>query len=234
MSKEIEVDDVAEFVNKAAGFETPTGVSVTVEFDDGTVMSHEWGAVEATAEPTPERGEPTTTEQGEAEIRDAWAKLAADDWPEFQAAAAEYDVVSMKREPMVDTLTDMGVMPGDNPAEQSEPEKFTDLSGGEQDELRAAVETDPSEANFKRAKDLLETGEDYAALAGECRNDIAHGSELVGAKLTKDGLIPFCNRCEYKADTVEIDRLNDTEQTIFSTLRKGGMKSSEALKAAEN
>ena len=38
----------------------------------------------------------------------------------------------------------------------------------------------------------------------------------------------------YKADTVEIDRLNDTEQTIFSTLRKGGMKSSKALVMAEN
>ena len=142
---------------------------------------------------------------------------------------------------MVDTLTDMGVMPGDDPSgdtsdttEQSEPEAFTELSEDEQDDLRAAVETDPSEANFKRAKDLLETGEDYVSLAGECLNHEAHEGEVVGAKLTKDGLIPFCNRCEYKADTVEIDRLNDTEQTIFSTLRKGGMKSSEALEAAEN
>ena len=57
---------------------------------------------------------------------------------------------------------------------------------------------------------------------------------MVGAKLTKDGLIPFCNRCEYKADTVEIDRLNDTEKTVFNALRADGMVSSKALRMAEN
>ena len=137
MSNQIGADEIAEFVNKAANFETPSGVSVVVEFDDGTVMNHTWGAVEATPESTPEQSEPTTPEQGEAEIRDAWAKLAADEWSKFQAMAAEYGVVNMKREPMVDTLADMGVMPGEDTPEQSEPETFKDLSEDKQDELRA-------------------------------------------------------------------------------------------------
>jgi hypothetical protein len=148
--------------------------------------------------------------------------------------AAEHGVVNMKREPMIDTLTDMGVMPGEDTTEQSDPESFADLSENKQDALRNAVETDPSEADFKQAKDLLETGEDYVALARECLNAGEHEGETVGAKLTKDGIIPFCNGCEHKADTVTVERLSDTEQTIFSTLRKGGMKSSEALEAAEN
>jgi len=212
-----------------------------VEFDDGTVMSHEWGAVEATPETTTE----TTTEtpeRNEAEIRDAWAKIAADEWPEFQAAAAEFGVHNMKRADMIDTLTDMGVMPGDDPSgdtsddtpDQSEPEKFTDLSEDEQSELRDAVKTDPSDTDFKQAKDLMETGEDYVALAGECLNHGEHGRGQVGANLTEDGLIPFCNACEHKADTVIVERLSETEETIFSTLRKGGMVSSKALATAED
>jgi hypothetical protein len=239
MSNQIEVDDVAAFLNKAANFETPSGVSVTVEFDDGTTMDHEWGTVDATPDATPDA---TTTEPGEAEIRDAWAKIAVDAWPEFQAQAAEYGVVNMKREPMIDTLTDMGVMPGDNPSddtsddspEQSEPESFADLSEDKQDDLRASVETDPSDTDFKQVKSLLKTGEDYVALAGECLNHEAHQGEVVGAKLTKDGIIPFCNGCEHKADTVTVDRLGDTEQTIFAALRNDGMLSSEALATAEN
>ena len=237
-------DEIAQFVDKAADFEPPTGVSVTVEFEDGTTMNRTWGAVDATSEPTPEQGEPTTpdtAEQGEAEIRDAWAKIAADEWPEFQAAAAEFGVHNMKRADMIDTLTDMGVMPGDDPSdtpddspEQSVPEKFTDLSGSEQSELRDAVETDPSDTDFQQAKDLLETGADYVALAGECLNHGAHEGEAVGANLTPDGLIPFCNACEHKADDVTVERLSDTEQTIFNALRTGGMPSSEALQMAED
>jgi len=232
MSDQIEADDVAEFVNKAANFAAPTGVSVTVEFDDGTVMSHEWGAVDATPETTTETPEP-----GEAEIRDAWARIAADDWPEFQSQAAEYDVVSMKREPMIDKLADMGVMPGDGPEdapEQPEPEGFADLSEGKQDELRDTVETDPSDTDFKQVKDLLETGADYVALAGECLNHGAHEGETVGAKLTPDGLIPFCNGCEHTADDVAVDRLSETEQTVFEALCKDGMLSSKALAMAED
>jgi hypothetical protein len=148
--------------------------------------------------------------------------------------AAEHGVVNMKREPMVDTLTDMGVMPGEDTTDQSEPESFTDLSEDKQDDLRASVETDPSEADFKQAKSLLETGEDYVAIAGECLNRGAHEGEMVGAKVTKDGIIPFCNGCEHKADTVTVERLSENEQTIFSTLRKGGMVSSKALVAAED
>jgi len=241
MSDQIEVDDVAEFMNKAASFETPSGVSVVVEFDDGTVMSHEWGAVEATPETTTE----TTTEtpeRNEAEIRDAWSKIAADEWSEFQSQAAEFGVYSMKRTAMLDTLADMGVMPGDDPSgdtsddtpDQSEPEKFTDLSEDEQSELRDAVKTDPSETNYKQAKSLLETGADYVALAGECLNHGEHGRGQVGAKLTKDGIIPFCNGCEHTADTVIVERLSETEQTIFASLRTGGMVSSKALAMAED
>jgi len=237
MSDQIEADEIAEFVNKAANFENPSGVSVTVEFDDGTVMSHEWGAVDATPE-TPTETTTETPEQGEAEIREAWAKIAADAWPEFQAQAAEHGVVNMKREPMIDTLTDMGVMPGDDPSgetpEQSEPESFVDLSEDKQDELRDAVETDPSEADYKQAKSLLETGADYVSLAGECLNRSEHEGETVGAKLTKDGIIPFCNGCEHKADDVTVERLSDTEQTVFRALRNDGMVSSKALATAEN
>ena len=72
------------------------------------------------------------------------------------------------------------------------------------------------------------------ALAGECLNGGEHEGETVGAKLTKDGIIPFCNHCENKADDVTVDRLSDTEQTVFRALRKDGMKSSEALVTAEN
>ena len=57
---------------------------------------------------------------------------------------------------------------------------------------------------------------------------------MVGAKLTKDGMIPFCNGCEHMADTVTVERLSDTEQTVFSALRKDGMVSSKALATAEN
>jgi len=235
MAKEIEADEIAQFVTQAANFETPSGVSLTIEFEDGTVMNHEWGAVEATPEPT-------TTEHGEAEIRDAWAKIAADEWSKFQSMAAEFGVVNMKREPMVDTLADMGVMPGDDPSddtpddtpERSEPESFADLSADEQDDLRSAVETDPSETDYKQAKSLLETGADYVALAGECINHEAHEGETVGAKLTPDGIIQFCNHCEHKADTVTVERLSDTEQTVFSALRTDGMVSSKALAMAED
>ena len=80
MSDQIEADDVAQFVSKAANFDTPSGVSVTVEFDDGTSMNRTWGKIEATPESmtetttteTPE----TAPERNEAEIRDAWAKIA--------------------------------------------------------------------------------------------------------------------------------------------------------------
>jgi len=241
MSNQIEADEIAEFMNKAARFETPTGVSIRVEFDDGTDMNHEWGTVDATAETTAETPTETPTEtpeQGEAEVRDAWAKIAADDWPRFQSAAAEHGVVNMKREPMVDTLADMGVMPGDDPSdgapEQSEPESFKDLSEDKQDELRATVDTDPSETDFKQVRGLLETGADYVALAGECLNRSEHEGETVGAKLTKDGIIPFCNGCEHSADTVTVDRLSETEQTVFRALRNDGMVSSKALATAED
>jgi len=244
MSNQIEVDEIAQFVTKAANFDTPEGVSVTVGFDDGSTINRTWGKTEGTPD-TPERNEPTTPgtpERNEAEIRDAWAKIAADEWSKFQSAAAEFGVYNMKRTAMIDTLVDMGVMPGDNPSddtpddspEQSEPESFEDLSGGEQDALRDAVETDPSDSDYKQAKSLLKTGADYVALAGECVNRAAHEGETVGAKLTKDGIIPFCNGCEHKAETVTVERLSETEQTVFEALRKDGAVSSKALAMAEN
>jgi len=234
-------DEIAQFVDKAANFAAPTGVSVTVEFEDGTTMNRTWGAVEATPETTTETAT-ETPERNEAEIRDAWAEIAADEWSKFQSMAAEFGVVNMKREPMVDTLTDMGVMPGDDPSEdtsddtteQSDPEAFEDLSEDEQSELRDAVETDPSDTDYKQAKSLLKTGADYLALAGECLNHGAHEGEAVGANLTPDGIIPFCNQCEHKADTVTVERLSDTEQTVFAALRADGMVSSEALAMAED
>ena len=241
MSDQIEPDDVAEFVNKAANFETPTGVSITVEFDDGTTMDHTWGAVETTPETTPETTTETTIEtpeRNEAEIREAWAKIATESWQKFQSAAAEHGVTTGKRPKRVAKLVDLGVMPGDDPSdetpEQSEPETFAALTEDKQDELRATVETDPSDTDFKQVKSLLKTGEDYVALAGECLNHEAHEGEVVGAKLTPDGLIPFCNRCQHKADTVTVERLSDTEQTVFRALRKDGMVSSKALQMAEN
>ena len=67
MSNQIGGDEIEQFVTKAAKFDTPSGVSVTVEFDDGSVITHEWGTVEATSEPTtPEQGVPTTPERNEA------------------------------------------------------------------------------------------------------------------------------------------------------------------------
>jgi len=234
MSDQIEADEIAQFVTKAANFAAPSGVSVVVEFADGTTMNRTWGAVEATPESTPEQSEPTTPEQGEAEIRGAWAKIAADEWSEFQSQAAEHGVYNMKRTDMIDTLADMGVMPGDDTTEQSDPESFADLSEDRQDELRDAVKTDPSDTDYKQAKDLLETGADYVALAGECLNHGEHGRGQVGAKLTKDGIIPFCNACEHKAETVIVERLSETEQTVFNALREGGMVSSKALAMAED
>ena len=56
----------------------------------------------------------------------------------------------------------------------------------------------------------------------------------MGAKLTKDGIIPFCNGCEHKAENVTVERLSDTEQTVFAALRNDGMVSSKALATAEN
>ena len=48
MSDQIEADEIAQFVTKAANFAAPSGVSVVVEFADGTTMNRTWGAVEAT------------------------------------------------------------------------------------------------------------------------------------------------------------------------------------------
>ena len=141
----------------------------------------------------------------------------------------------------MDKLVDLGVMPGDDPSgdtsedtTEQEPETFKDLSEDKQDELRATVETDPSDTDFKQVKSLLETGADYVALSRECLNSGEHEGEVVGAKLTKDGIIPFCNGCEHKVENVTVERLSDTEKTVFNALRADGMVSSKALRMAEN
>ena len=104
MNNQLQAGEIAQFVNKAAKFEAASGVTVAVELEDGKVMTQRWGAVEA-VEATSET------------IRDAWAKIAINEWTKFQGMAAEYGVHSMTRPAMIDTLTDMGVMPGDNPSD---------------------------------------------------------------------------------------------------------------------
>ena len=104
MNNQIQAGEIAQFVNKAAKFGAASGVTVAVELEDGKVVTQRWGAVEA-VEATSET------------IRDAWAKIAINEWTKFQSMAAEYGVHSMKRPAMIDKLTDMGVMPGDNPSD---------------------------------------------------------------------------------------------------------------------
>ena len=40
--------------------------------------------------------------------------------------------------------------------------------------------------------------------------------------------------CEHKVDTVTVERLSDTEKTVFNALRADGMVSSKALAMAED
>ena len=108
MNNQIQAGEIEQFVNKAAKFGAASGVTVAVELEDGKVMTQRWGAVET----TPEQSEPTPET-----IRDAWAKIAINEWTKFQSMAAEYGVHSMKRPAMIDKLTDMGVMPGDDPSD---------------------------------------------------------------------------------------------------------------------
>ena len=109
MNNHIQAGEIAQFVNKAAKFGAASGVSVTVELEDGTTMAQTWGAVEAVE---------TTPEQGET-IRDAWTEIATDEWTKFQSMAAEHGVHNMTRTAMIDTLADIGVMPGDDPSEDT-------------------------------------------------------------------------------------------------------------------
>ena len=112
MTNQIQAGEIAQFVNKAAKFGARSGVTVAVEFDDGKVMTQRWAEVEAVeaVEASSEPSEPTPET-----IREAWTKIATDEWRKFQGMAAEYGLYRMKRPAMIDTLTDMGVMPGDNP-----------------------------------------------------------------------------------------------------------------------
>jgi len=117
MNNQIQAGEIAQFVNKAAKFGAASGVTVAVELDDGKVMTQRWGAVEP-SEPTPET------------IRDAWAKIATDEWTKFQSMAAEYGVHSMTRPAMIDKLTDIGVMPGDDPSDTEQAVFAAPRTGG--------------------------------------------------------------------------------------------------------
>ena len=128
MNNQIEAtEEIEQFVTKAAKFGTASGVTVAVELEDGKVMTQRWGAVEATVEATSEPSEPTPET-----IRDAWTEIATggglNGWRKFQSMAAKYGLHRMKRPAMIDKLTDMGVMPGDDPSdtEQSDDPSDTD------------------------------------------------------------------------------------------------------------
>ena len=112
MNNQLQAGEIEQFVTKAAKFGAASGVTVAVELEDGKVMTQRWGAVEATVEATSET------------IREAWAKIATDEWTKFQSMAAEFGVHNMTRTAMVDTLADMGVMPGDKPSEDTEQSVF--------------------------------------------------------------------------------------------------------------
>ena len=117
MNNQLQAGEIAQFVNKAAKFGAASGVTVAVELEDGKVVTQRWGAVEA-VEATSET------------IRDAWAKIAINEWTKFQGMAAEYGVHSMTRPAMIDKLTDMGVMPGDDPSDTEQSVFAAPRTGG--------------------------------------------------------------------------------------------------------
>jgi hypothetical protein len=122
MNNQIEAtEEIEQFVTKAAKFGAASGVTVAVELEDGKVMTQRWGAVEATSEPS----EPTPET-----IRDAWTEIATsgglEGWRKFQSMAAEYGLHRMKRPAMIDKLTDMGVMPGDDPSDTDQTDDPSD------------------------------------------------------------------------------------------------------------
>ena len=127
MNNKIQAGEIAQFVNKAAKFGAASGVTVAVELDDGKVMTQRWGAVEAVeaVEATSEPSEPTPET-----IRDAWTKIANNEWRKFQGMAAEYGLYSMTRPAMIDALVELDVMPGDKPSEDTEQTVFNSLQAG--------------------------------------------------------------------------------------------------------
>ena len=112
MNNQTQAGEIEQFVNKAAKFGAASGVTVAVELEDGKVMTQRWGAVEATSEPS----EPTPET-----IRDAWTKIANNEWRKFQGMAGEYGLYRMKRPAMIDALVELGVMPGDGSPRDQDP-----------------------------------------------------------------------------------------------------------------
>jgi hypothetical protein len=139
MTNQTQADEIEQFLANAAKFGTPSGVTVAVELEDGKVMTQTWAeveatveaveAVEATVEATSEPSEPTPET-----IRDAWTEIATGGglggWRRFQSMAAKYGLHRMKRPAMIDKLADMGVMPGDDPPEDTEQSVFNDRRAG--------------------------------------------------------------------------------------------------------
>ena len=135
MTNQLQAGEIEQFVTKAAKFGAASGVTVAVELEDGKVMTQRWAeveatveaveAVEATVEATSEPSEPTPQT-----IRDAWAEFAAGGWSEFQSRAAKFGVHNMTRPAMIDKLTDMGVMPGDDPSDTEQSVFTAPRTGG--------------------------------------------------------------------------------------------------------
>ena len=117
MTNQTQAGEIEQFVTKAAKFGAASGVTVAVELEDGKVVTQRWGAVEA-VEATSET------------IREAWTKIAINEWTKFQGMAAEYGVHSMTRPAMIDKLTDMGVMPGDDPSDTEQSVFAAPRTGG--------------------------------------------------------------------------------------------------------
>jgi hypothetical protein len=124
MNNQIATGEIEQFVTKAAKFGAASGVTVAVELEDGKVMTQRWAEVEAVeaVETTPEPSEPTPET-----IRDAWTKIATEEWRKFQGMAGQYGLHHMTRPEMIDTLTDMGVMPGDHPSDDTHEQTVFDV-----------------------------------------------------------------------------------------------------------
>jgi hypothetical protein len=115
MTNQIQAGEIEQFVTKAAKFGAAGGVTVAVELEDGKVMTQRWETTPEPSEPTPET------------IREAWTKIATNEWRKFQGMAGQYGLHHMTRPEMIDTLTDMGVMPGDHPSDDTHEQTVFDV-----------------------------------------------------------------------------------------------------------
>ncbi|AGC34371.1 hypothetical protein HSTV2_104 [Halorubrum sodomense tailed virus 2] len=253
MSEDKVADEVASWLNNAAKFATPTGVAIVVEMDDGTELRKEFGVVEsepqAPKEPetqTPKGSEPDDAPDGEAvdeaSLREAWAKVASDDWNKFQSKAKNWGVTEGDKQHRIDQLVELGATPEGSEAVEvantdgeavEDDRKFGELPKDEQDELRKEFENDP-EGVIETVKDRLEDGEDYAAFGGECPADHHdHDQSPIGRNFDENGFKPFCAGCLRKKTGFHLTTLTEGENDIFATLIEGGKNPEEALEAVQ-